>query len=353
MGIVFDDAPQQPVQHGPRPLPLFLEMLRNETAGDGGRMTRALAGLRAYQVANREMPMPVMPARHRAGRAMLRDYGGDGRPVVFVPSLINPPGILDLSAEMSLLRWIAAQGVHAWVVDWGTPGPADRDADLAYHVEDLLVPLLRRLAAPPILVGYCLGGTLALAAAAKTPVAGVATIAAPWHFAGYGQESRERLAAVWAAAAPISAALGLLPVEVLQAGFWKLDPARTIAKYEAFADMEPDSPPARAFVRLEDWANSGAPLPHAAARSLFEDCIAEDRPGHGQWHVGDTIVDPATLACPAIEFVSLTDRIVPAATAAGLAARRDLALGHVGMIVGGRARTMLWDPLAAWIAALG
>ena len=52
-------------------------------------------------------------------------------------------------------------------------------------------------------------------------------------------------------------------------------------------------------------------------------------------------------------FVSLTDRIVPAATAAGLAARRDLALGHVGMIVGGRARTMLWDPLAAWIAALG
>ncbi len=353
MGIVFDDAPQQPVQHGPRPLPLFLEMLRSETAGDGGRMTHALAGLRAYQVADREAPMPVMPARHRTGRAVLRDYGGAGRPVVFVPSLINPPGILDLSAETSLLRWIATQGAHAWLVDWGTPGPADRDADLADHVEHLLVPLLRHLAAPPVLVGYCLGGTLALATAARTPVAGVATIAAPWHFAGYGHESRKRLAAVWAAAAPVSAALGVLPVEVLQAGFWKLDPARTIAKYEAFAGMEANGPAARAFVRLEDWANSGAPLPHAAARSLFEDWIAEDRPGRGLWHVGDAFVDPATLGCPAIEFVSLTDRIVPAATAAGLAARRDLGLGHVGMIVGGRARAMLWKPLAAWIAAIG
>ncbi len=349
-GTIFDDAPQHGRgPHGPRPLPLFLSMLGRETAGAPARLTAALAGLRAYQQAPREAPMPAMPVAAQVGRAVLRDYGGTGPSVVVIPSLINPPGILDLSPETSLLRWLAAQGVHPWLVDWGSPGPEDRALDLAGHVETLLVPLLQGLGAPPVLVGYCLGGTLAAAAAALMPVAGLATIAAPWHFSGYDAPSRAALAAMWAAAGPASSALGLLPIEVLQAAFWQIDPARTIAKYEAFAGMAPDGPAARAFVRLEDWANTGAPLPHAAARALFEDCIAGDRPGTGQWRVGGIPVDPLRLGCPAVEFVSLTDRIVPPATAIGLPDRRDLALGHVGMIVGGRARTALWEPLAAWI----
>ncbi len=344
---VFDDAPQ----HGPRPLPLFLAMLRSETAASPNRMARALAGLRAYQAAPRERRADPMPAIHRTGRVSLRDYGGSGRPVVFVPSLINPPDILDHTAESSLLRWIAAQGVHAWLVDWGSPGDEDRDLDLAAHVERLLVPLLQVLPEPPVVVGYCLGGTLALGAAAVTPVAGVATIAAPWHFAGYA-DSRPTLAATWAAVKPAAALLGLLPMEVLQAGFWQLDPARTIAKYEAFADLAPDSDAARAFVRLEDWANAGAPLPYAAAAGLFEDCIADDRPGKRRWTIAGIPVDPHALACPTVEFVSLSDRIVPAATAIGLADRRDLGAGHVGMVIGRSARARLWEPLANWIAAL-
>ncbi|MDD1451280.1 alpha/beta fold hydrolase [Sphingomonas sp. H160509] len=217
---------------------MFLSVLRNETAASPERMTRALAGLRAYQSAPREERPVSRPAIHRVGRVALRDYGGEGRPVVFVPSLINPPDILDHSLESSLVQWIAKEGFHVWLVDWGSPGNADRDLDLAAHVERLLVPLLQALPAPPVLVGYCLGGTLALGAAAITPTAGVATIAAPWHFAGYG-EGRPTLAATWAAVQPAAAMLGLLPMEVLQAGFWQLDPARTIAKYEAFADLPP------------------------------------------------------------------------------------------------------------------
>jgi polyhydroxyalkanoate synthase len=330
---------------------LFLSLLRSETAASPDRMARALAGLRAYQGAPRELRADPMPAIHRAGRVSLRFYGGRGRPVVFVPSLINPPDILDHSRDTSLLRWIAAQGFHAWLVDWGSPGNADRDLDLAAHVERLLVPLLQALPQPPVVVGYCLGGTLALGAAAMTPVAGVATIAAPWHFAGYA-ESRPSLAATWAAVKPAAAVLGLLPMEVLQTGFWQLDPTRTIAKYEAFADLPPDSNAARAFVRLEDWANAGAPLPYAAAASLFEDWIAEDRPGKGRWAIAGIPVDPRALACPTVEFVSLSDRIVPAATAIGLADRRDLGAGHVGMVIGRSARARLWEPLANWIAAL-
>jgi polyhydroxyalkanoate synthase len=62
--------------------------------------------------------------------------------------------------------------------------------------------------------------------------------------------------------------------------------------------------------------------------------------------------NPARLPCPAIDFVSLSDRIVPAASAADLPDRHDLGAGHVGMIVGRGARAQLWEPLADWLSAL-
>ncbi|KQM63214.1 poly-beta-hydroxybutyrate polymerase [Sphingomonas sp. Leaf17] len=347
----FDDAPQ----HGPRPLPLFLDMLARETAGAPDRTAAALAGLHAYQTAKRLKAVALPRARHQRGRARLRDYStghGTGAPIVFVPSLINPPTILDLAPDRSLLRWMAARGHRTLLVDWGMPGEADRDIDIGGHVERLLLPMLRRLSAPPVLVGYCLGGTIALAAASAMPVGGVATIAAPWHFTGYGAQARADIARLWTSAAPACAAIGVVPVEVLQAGFWQLDPARTIAKYAAFAAMTPGSPEAHAFVRLEDWANSGAPLPYAAGRQLFERFVGQDDPGGAGWTVGGIPIDPAALSCPSIAFASRTDRIVPAATTPTLDARHDLSIGHVGMIVGGKAHDQLWMPLAHWIETL-
>ena len=343
----FDAAPQ----HGPRPLPLFLAMLRSETAASPERRAAALAGLAAYQAASRTAVDQPMPAIHAAGRARLRDYGGSGRAVVFVPSLINPPGILDLG-EMSLLRWLSEQGIRPLLVDWGSPTPEERDLDIGGHVERFLVPLLAALDAPPVVVGYCLGGTMAIAAAAIAPVAALATIAAPWHFRGYG-DAIAPIRELWAQADAGCNSIGLVPMEVLQAGFWRLDPARTIGKYEAFGRLPPGSAAARGFVRLEDWANAGAPLTYAAGRALFVEFIAADLPGSGRWRVGGRTIDPTALGCPTIEFVSRADRIVPAATAVGFAERRDLAIGHVGMIVGSRAAAELWTPLADWIAGLG
>ncbi len=336
-------------QHGPRPLPLFLDMLRSETAASPDRRAAALVGLRRYQEAPR-LARRMAPAHRRQGRARLRDYGGDGRPVVFVPSLINPPFILDLMPERSLVRWIAAQGFHTWLLDWGEPTPADRDLTVAGHIEQLLLPLLRRFDQPPILVGYCLGGTMSLAAAASGAVAGIATIAAPWRFAGYGEQTRADIAQLWNTAEPVCDRLGLVPMEVLQSGFWKLDPARTIAKYEAFATMaEADI---AMFVAMEDWANAGAPLTYGAGAEMFDRMLGEDAPGTGDWRVAGHLIDPLALPCPAIEFVSLNDRIVPAATVIGLPDRHDLGAGHVGMVVGSRARPQLWEPLRNWLRTI-
>ncbi len=338
-------------QQGPRPLPLFLSLLRSETAASPERRAAALAGLKAYQEAERPPERVPPPAIATAGRASLRDYGGGGPPAVFVPSLINPPFVLDLAEGNSLLAWLATQGLRPLLVDWGTPGPADRDEGISDHVTRRLLPLLDALGEPPLLVGYCLGGTLAVAAAGSRPVRGLATIAAPWRFARYGDLARAAIAAHWEAAREPSRALGLVPMEVLQAGFWQLDPARTIAKFEKFARMDRGSETARAFVALEDWANGGAPLTFAAGQQMFDWFFDADRPGRGRWWVAGHRAVPRRLACPAVEFVSRTDRIVPAATAIGLPDQRLIGLGHVGMIVGSRAREALWAPLRDWLIA--
>jgi len=306
-----------------------------------------LAGLRRYQETERTPPPEPMPAVAATHGASLRDYGGMGSPVLFVPSLINPPNVLDMG-DRSLLRWLAGRGQRVLLVDWGWPGPDRSRLSVAGHVEAVLLPLIESLGEAVTLVGYCLGGTMALAAAQSGAVRAVATIAAPWHFNGFPDEAREKLARLWDDAQPTVAALGLLPMEVLQCAFWNIDPARTVAKFEAFATLEEEE--AATFVRLEDWANDGPPLTEAAAREMFESLFAADDTGTGRWRVAGQAIDPATLSIPLLNIVSTTDRIVPAATAVGAGERIDLGLGHVGMIVGGRAREAMWEPLAAWLS---
>jgi polyhydroxyalkanoate synthase len=288
-----------------------------------------------------------MPALAELRGATLRDYGGSGQIVLFVPSLINPPNVLDMG-ERSLLRWLAAQGRRVLLLDWGWPGPDRAGISVAGHVEEIALPLLRGLGEPVDLVGYCLGGTMALAAAQLSPARSVVTLAAPWHFNGFPEESRAKLAQLWAGAQPAVTTLGVLPMEVLQSAFWSLDPARTVAKFVDFATLEGEA--AQTFVMLEDWANDGPPIAGAAARELFEDLFRDDLPGTGRWRVGGETIDPAALQVPLLNIVSTTDRIVPHATACQAGERLDLALGHVGMVVGAKGKQALWEPLAAWLS---
>ncbi len=313
-------------------------------------MERALAGLRAYQEAERDPSPEPMPALIELSGASLRDYGGEGPAVLFIPSLINPPNVLDLGTDRSLLRWLAGHGFRVLLLDWGWDVEARRTLSVAGHVEEIALPFIRSLDDPPLLVGYCLGGTMAVAAAARAKVAGLATLAAPWHFAGFPQDARAALDGLWKSSAPAVESMGLLPMEVLQSAFWSLDPSRTVLKFEQFAELEPGSVKGRAFVALEDWANDGPPIPQAAAVEMFEALFREDRAGRGEWRVGGEAIDPSRLACPLFNIVSTSDRIVPHATAIRSGERLDLNQGHVGMVVGGGAMEALWKPLAAWLS---
>lgn len=336
-------------------MPLFLNILWRETEDDPDLRRKAFQGLRKYQEATRPTPPPPPQVFASAGSARLLRYGADNglAPVIFIPSLINPPQVLDLSEGRSMLRHMAAAGHDAYLVDWGSPAPEDAGLGLEHHVTHRLLPMLAALPRPPILVGYCLGGSLALGTAAVMDVHAVATIAAPWQFDGFPDADRDLIASLWRGAKSTSERLGYVPMEVLQSGFWAMDPARTIRKYAAFMDMEPGSEAERAFLAVEDWANGGPPLTFAAGQELFESFYGDNVPGRSEWQVDGRVIDPASLACPTLSVRSATDRIVPATAAPDLKDGFTLQLGHVGMIVGSSARQLLWDPLSLWLSTHG
>jgi polyhydroxyalkanoate synthase len=61
------------------------------------------------------------------GSTRLLDYGGSGPPVPLrPPHWSNRAYILDLDEKRSLLRWLAARGLHPYLVDWGAPEQAER-----------------------------------------------------------------------------------------------------------------------------------------------------------------------------------------------------------------------------------
>ena len=308
---------------------------------------RALAGLDSYAQAPRPAKRPERPAVARVTGACLRDHGGDGAPVVLIPSLINPPDVLDLDEKVSLAGALAARGRQVLLVDWGPAADRSR-LNISEHVEGLLLPLLDSLGQPATIIGYCLGGTMAMSAAQLAPVKGLVTLAAPWHFARYPDESRAALGRLWEQSETAATHLGALPMEVLQAGFWALDPERTVRKFAEFSDLDPAGDQALRFITLEDWANEGEPLPLPAARELFEAMYRDDLPGSGRWDVGGKRIAERP-ALPTLHLVAGDDRIVPPATAPK-GEQIVIPCGHVGMVVG-RARTQLHEALRRFLAS--
>jgi len=327
------------------------------------RMDATLRGIQAYRQhpyrRSQADPAPVW----QDGTTELRAYGGpaDGTPVLIVPSLINRAYILDLTERASFVRWLAAHGLRPFLVDWGAPGADERRFDLtdyiANRLEAALEEVLRRAGGPVSVIGYCMGGLLALALAARRAEAvdSLTLLATPWDFHGDRAAEAALVGRLRASFEPTLAALGELPVDMLQAMFAGLDPLNGVRKFARFADMEQDSDAARRFVALEDWLNDGVPLAAPTARECLDGWYGENLPAKKQWSVDGQTVDPGAFAKPALCVVPTGDRIVPPASAEPLVRslpRAEVLMpraGHIGMIAGQNVEKQIWDRILIFI----
>lgn len=343
-----------------------------------GRLRATLDGIAIWQSHPYRRTLVEPPAIWRDGCSRLLDYGAapeasraDGPPILVVPSLINRPYVLDLCPGRSMLRWLAAEGFRPLLLDWGTPGDRERGFDLDRYGAERLVPAIetaRGLAGGRVpVLGYCMGGTLAVGLAARRPdaVSALVTIGAPWDFASIGGVAGSLRAMLRSDGHARAEALieslgdtfGQVPVLLFQTLFAMVNPIQASLKFQKLARLDPEGEAARLFVAVEDWLADGVPMPAPAARDALIGWQIGNATAAGCWSFLGGAVDPGSIRAPTLVISGQADTIAPPALAAPLASAvpgaRSLrpATGHVGMIVGTLARPHVWRAISAFLAA--
>jgi polyhydroxyalkanoate synthase len=345
--------------------PLDQEVLKRafETAALQDR--ELVAGIAAYRRDPYIRTLKEPPLHWAESETRLLDFGevsrAVGRPtVLFVPSLINRAYILDLLPQESMLRWLAGQGTHPYLLDWGWPGEIERKFTLTDYVAGRLDRALASIPGPIVLAGYCMGGLLALAAALRQPdkVKALALLATPWDFHAADPKQAKSLSDTLPLLEAMMRFSGTLPIDALQTMFTMLDPFGVSEKYRSFAQLDKASARAKRFVAIEDWLADGVPLAAPVAREAFGGWYGDSNPAQGNWRVAGLVVDPAHFNGPAFCAIPTRDRLVPPESAKPLgAAFRNATIiepetGHIGMIAGTNAREALWQPFANWLKRL-
>ena len=325
------------------------------------RADKFLAGLEAYRRHPYRRAEPDIPIVWRAGNARLLDYGQRRGPgVLIVPSLINRYYVLDLLPGRSFVRCLAECGLRPFVLDWAEPGETERHLTLTDYIAGPLGAALQAAIAltggPVGVIGYCMGGLLALALALRHPAETVclALLATPWDFHAERAEQAQLLAATVEAALVGSADVPLA-LDVIQTLFLALDPFLAERKFTRFAGLDPDSDAARDFVALEDWINDGVPLARNVALECARSWYRDNDPAHGKWRVAAGPVRPEEIRAPSLVVLPSRDRIVPPLSAEALATAISGAavlrppFGHIGMMASAAAPETVWSPISEWL----
>ena len=328
------------------------------------RLSAFMKGVQVYRDHSYRRELEDPPVVWTKGSTRLLDYGDERRtrPIIVIPSLINRHYILDLSEERSFVRWLAGEGFHPFVVDWGTPSQIERSFSVGDYVKRLdhaLDWIGDATDYPSVsVIGYCMGGMLAMGMSLRNvaKIDKLVLLATPWNFQNKGVPYVNALATLYSVLEPSIKLVEELPSDVLQICFSALDPLLVERKFVSFSEKDPGTPEAHAFVAIEDWVNDGVPLVASVARECFYDWYGRNSPAKGEWKVDGHAVNPAFFDKPTLVVVPENDRIVPPGSAIALGKTLpqvtflEPAAGHVGMVVGRSAEKTLWKPVAKWLS---
>ncbi|MDH3660347.1 MAG: alpha/beta fold hydrolase [Alphaproteobacteria bacterium] len=260
----------------------------------------------------------------------------------------------------SLLSFLHGKGVRPMLLDWGDGTTTDRQLTLEELILERMKPAFDWLhhtsGKRPLVLGYCMGGTLAtaLACLCQEKMAGLALLATPWHF-DRGARDMGHSRSYHGMLASLTNRIGSAPVDLLQTLFAQIDPLNVPKKFARFAEVAPTSQAACRFVAIEDWLNDGVPLNAEVAAECLLDWYGSNAPARGDWRVDGIKIRPDLLDLPVCLAIPERDRIVPPDSALALASTLsscDLIrpnAGHVGMVVGRNAEAALWTPLLQWL----
>jgi polyhydroxyalkanoate synthase len=303
----------------------------------------------------------------RQATAELRRYRSDGiryrEPVVMFIGLVSRSYILDLHRENSVIRRLRDAGLDVYLLDWGTPGPADAQNTLETYVQRYLPRALRAALAASgaeraSLVGYCMGGDLAVLglASQELPVRSLVTMAMPVDFTqlpGLAGAIRER------EVDPDSLVdwTGNVPPQYLSAFFRVRRPTADIPNVARLWENLWNDEFVESHQAMARWAREHVPFPGAAFRQVADQWLRENGFMEGRLRLAGRQLDLQTVRCPTLSIIATRDDLVPPACARPLGdvigAREfellELDAGHAGLTVSRKAATTTIPRLEEWL----
>lgn len=289
--------------------------------------------------------------------ALKYDVNDEEAIVLFVPSLINKSYVFDIPSENSVLKFLAHNKIHPFVVSWGEMTAHEHAMGLEDFVEHRLIPMIQHVrnqnpSMPIYILGYCMGGILTLAALNKVQhlVSGAIMLAVPWDFSDPGKKRLYQ-----GIFESVKMQIGLhqaVSGDFIKTLFVLMNPIVLLRKFQKLAQLSDGEK--KQFMELEDWVNDSVPLPPKVAFQCFGDWFVEnslEKTGC----LGALKINLDAFHVPFFMVIPSNDRIVDAASAFTLSLKIKNKtvvkpeLGHVGVITASKAQSMVWDPMLEWI----
>ncbi|MGH2541939.1 MAG: alpha/beta fold hydrolase, partial [Ardenticatenaceae bacterium] len=107
--------------------------------------------------------IPVLPPEQRRRE-----------PLFIVYALVNRPTILDLRPGNSFVEYMVKKGYDVYLIDWGAPGPEDKNLKMDDYVLDYMARSIRKIKSVSgsdtfNILGWCIGALLSTSYAALRP----------------------------------------------------------------------------------------------------------------------------------------------------------------------------------------
>ncbi|GAA5041442.1 alpha/beta fold hydrolase [Nocardia callitridis] len=291
--------------------------------------------------------------------------------VLLVPPLAAPASCFDLRADQSVARFLLGTGRQPYVVDYGDISFADRRMGVEDWIDEILPEAVLRSSAdqggaPVDLVGWSLGGTLALLTAAahpELPIRSIAAVGSPLDYTELTGIPQLRAAATLTRGLGVSTlvrAVGGVPATFTRLAYRATALERELTRPWFIASNLASTERLARMTTIDRFMADMPGYPGRFYGQLWGRWVLHNDLGRGVIEFGSRRIALADVTAPVLLVGGTEDAITPAsAVAAGTRTLRGAASvryetapgSHLGILTGPGAARTTWRYLDEFLAS--
>ena len=290
-------------------------------------------------------------------------------PLLLVFAIMNRPHVLDLRPDHSFVEYMLRHGYDLYLLDWGAPGPEDRNLKFDDYTLEYLPRAIRKVKSVSgsevfSMLGWCLGALISTLYAALRPENGLKNLVlltAPLDFTDKTAGGFARWTSHEAFDPDkIVDAFGNVPGEMIDYGAKALKPVENfVGSYLNLWDNINNPKVVESWHSMNTWVRDTIPMAGGAFRQLINEFYKENRLMEGTLVIKGERVDLGKLTANVLNVIAEADHITPPCQSEGIMSRigsPDKEVfrvhgGHIGIMAGSGAEKTTWPHIEEWLAA--